>query len=118
VDDYGTGYNSLSYLRDLPIDELKLDRSFMCAVAGDDRTATLVASTIDVAHSLGLRMVAEGVVTDAFYMELTRPGCDQAQGFFMSRAVRAAELHHWLRNRPALDHSTDIPNSLPTAALG
>ena len=74
--------------------------------------------TIDLAHSLGLRTVAEGVETGASYMELTRLGCDQAQGFFMSRAVPAAELDHWLRNRPALDQSTDIPNSLPTAALG
>jgi diguanylate cyclase len=113
VDDYGTGYNSLSYLRDLPIDELKLDRSFICPVAGDDRTAALVASTIDLAHSLGLRMVAEGVETGAAYMELTRLGCDQAQGFFMSRAVPAAELDHWLRNRPALDQSTDYPTRSP-----
>jgi len=118
VDDFGTGYSSLSYLRDLPIDELKLDRSFICPVADDDRTAALVASTIDLAHSLGLRMVAEGVETDEAYTELARLGCDQAQGFLMSRPVPAAELDHWLRNRRALDQTTDIPNSLPTATLG
>src|SRR5450759_5962440 len=81
VDDFGTGDSSLIYLRDLPIDELKLDRSFICPVADDDRTAALVASTIDLAHSLGLRMVAEGVETDEAYTELARLGCDQAQGF-------------------------------------
>jgi EAL domain-containing protein (putative c-di-GMP-specific phosphodiesterase class I) len=118
VDDYGTGYNSLSYLRDLPIDELKLDRSFICPVADDDRTAALVASTIDLAHNLGLRMVAEGVETDEAYMELTRLGCDQAQGFLMSRPVPAAELDHWLRNRRALDLPTDIRQPQPSAELG
>jgi predicted signal transduction protein with EAL and GGDEF domain len=118
VDDYGTGYNSLSYLRDLPIDELKLDRSFICPVADDDRTAALFASTIELAHNLGLRMVAEGVETSAAYIELTRLGCDQAQGYFMSRPVPAAELDHWLRNRRSLDLPTDIPQRPPSADLG
>ncbi|HEY5249781.1 MAG TPA: bifunctional diguanylate cyclase/phosphodiesterase [Dermatophilaceae bacterium] len=82
VDDFGTGYSSLSYLRELPIDELKLDRSFVFPMAGDARAAALVASTIALAHSLGLRMVAEGVETDVAYAELTRLGGDQAQGRF------------------------------------
>ncbi|MEO8108272.1 MAG: EAL domain-containing protein, partial [Actinomycetes bacterium] len=99
VDDFGTGYSSLSYLRDLPIDELKLDRSFVFPMADDARAAALVASTIGLAHSLGLRMVAEGVETQVAYTELARLGCDQAQGFFMSRPVPAAELDHWLATR-------------------
>jgi diguanylate cyclase len=102
VDDYGTGYSSLSYLRDLPIDELKLDRSFMLPMLDDARAVALVASTIAMAHSLGLRMVAEGVETGAAYAELARLGCDQAQGYYMSRPVPAAELDHWLRSRRAL----------------
>jgi diguanylate cyclase (GGDEF)-like protein len=102
VDDYGTGYSSLSYLRDLPIDELKLDRSFILPMLDDARAAALVASTIAMAHSLGLRMVAEGVQTGAAYAELARLGCDQAQGYYMSRPVPAAELDHWLRSRRAL----------------
>jgi diguanylate cyclase len=77
IDDYGTGYSSLSYLRDLPIDELKLDRSFVVTMADDARGAALVASTIGLAHSLGLPMVAEGVETNAAYTEPVCLGCDR-----------------------------------------
>jgi len=118
IDDYGTGYSSLSYLRDLPIDELKLDQSFISPMADDPRAAALVASTIALAHSLGLRMVAEGVETDAAYAELKRLGCDQAQGFFMSRPVPAAKLDNWLSNRPAVNESTQNPPRLSSVALG
>jgi len=120
IDDFGTGYSSLSYLRDLPIDELKLDRSFVFPMADDARAAALVASTIGLAHSLGLRMVAEGVENNAAYAELTRLGCDQAQGYYMSRPVPAAELDHWLDNRDAtgkLAELTDIPDLLPAAPI-
>ncbi|MDQ5840507.1 MAG: EAL domain-containing protein, partial [Chloroflexota bacterium] len=116
VDDFGTGYSSLSSLRELPIDELKLDRSFVLPMADDARAAALVASTIDLAHSLGLRMVAEGVETDFAYAELTRLGCDQAQGFLMSRPLPAAELDRWLRNRRAVDEPAHMPPRL--VALG
>jgi len=118
VDDFGTGYSPLSYLRDLPIDELKLDRSFIFPMADNARAAALVASTIDLAHSLGLRMVAEGVETQVAYTELARLGCDQAQGYFMSRPVPAAELEHWLSTRRASDRLIDAHRSLPKTALG
>ena len=101
IDDFGTGYSSLAYLRELPIDELKLDRSFVFPMADDARAAALVHSTIGLAHSLGLRMVAEGVETSVALTELTRHGCDQAQGYFLSRPVPAAELNHWLNTRNA-----------------
>ena len=68
-------------------------------MADDARAAALVASTIDLAHSLDLRMVAEGVETDVAFAELGRLGCDQAQGFFMSRPVPAADFDHWLETR-------------------
>lgn len=99
VDDFGTGYSSLAYLRDLPIDELKLDRSFVFPMADDARAAALAISTIGLAHSLGLRMVAEGVENATALEELTRHGCDQAQGYHLSRPVPAAELEHWLDQR-------------------
>ena len=63
-------------------------------------------------------MVAEGVETDAAYVELARLGCDQAQGYFISRPVPAAQLDHWLRNRPAIDQPTHIPPRLSSVALG
>jgi len=103
VDDFGTGYSSLSYLRDLPVDELKLDRSFVFPMAADARAAALVASTIGLAHSLGLRIVAEGVADDVAYAELVRLGCDQAQGYHISRPVPAAELDRWLRSRQPME---------------
>ncbi len=99
IDDFGTGYSSLSYLRDLPIDELKLDRSFVFPMADDARAVALVAATVALAHSFGLRMVAEGVETAVAYAELARLGCDQAQGFYVSRSVPAAELDRWLHDR-------------------
>ena len=99
VDDFGTGYSSLAYLRELPIDELKLDRSFVFPMADDARAAALVFSTIALAHSLGLRMVAEGVENATALTELARHGCDQAQGYHLCRPIPAAALDHWLDQR-------------------
>jgi len=110
VDDFGSSYSSLSYLCDLPIDELKIDRSFVFPLADDDRTAALVASTIALAHSLGLRTVADGVETDVACAKLTRLGCDQAQGYFMTRPVPAAELDTWLNER----HPAGAPGAART----
>jgi diguanylate cyclase len=116
IDDYGTGYSSLSYLRDLPVDELKLDRSFVFPMADDAHAAALVASTIALAHSLSLRMVAEGVENENAYTELARLGCDQAQGYYMSRPVPAAELDHWLSTWRAPDKLSVITSPRPAAA--
>lgn len=101
VDDFGTGYSSLSYLRDLPIDELKLDRSFIAPMRDDPRATALVSSAVDLAHSLGLTMVAEGVEDGEAFGRLGELGCDVAQGFWMSRPVPAAELETWLSAREA-----------------
>ncbi|MGO4804639.1 putative bifunctional diguanylate cyclase/phosphodiesterase [Arthrobacter sp. 2MCAF15] len=99
VDDFGKGYSSLSYLRELPIDELKLDKSFILSMTDDSRATALVVSTIDLAHSLGLDMTAEGVESEDAFRALSDYGCDVAQGFFMSRPVPAAELDAWLAVR-------------------
>lgn len=96
VDDFGKGYSSLSYLRELPIDELKLDKSFILSMMSDTRATALVVSTIDLAHSLGLEMTAEGVEDTETYRALGDYGCDLAQGYFMSRPVPAADLDMWL----------------------
>jgi diguanylate cyclase len=100
VDDFGTGYSSLAYLRELPIDELKLDRSFVQPMSVDPRAAAIVRSTIDLAHSLGMTLVAEGVEDEATAGHLASSGCDESQGFFFSRALPAAELERWLDQRP------------------
>ncbi|MEC5181905.1 putative bifunctional diguanylate cyclase/phosphodiesterase [Arthrobacter sp. CG_A4] len=102
VDDFGKGYSSLSYLRELPIDELKLDKSFILTMMDDARATALVVSTIDLAHSLGLEMTAEGVEDARAYRALSDYGCDLAQGYFMSRPVPAAELDTWLSRRSPL----------------
>ena len=118
VDDFGTGYSSLAYLRELPIDELKIDRSFVFPMADNARAAALVASIIALAHSLGLRIVAEGVETEVAYTELARLGCDQAQGYFISRPIPAAELDHWLNTRRVPDKPVGTPQRRPAAVLG
>ena len=111
IDDFGTGYSSLSYLRDLPIDELKLDRSFVTPMADNARAFTLVASTVALAHGLGLRIVAEGVEVEEAYFDLARLGCDQAQGYYISRPLPAAELDAWLTQRRIL--AAEAPSSTP-----
>lgn len=117
VDDFGKGYSSLSYLRELPIDELKLDKSFILSMTDDSRATALVVSTIDLAHSLGLDMTAEGVEDAGAYRALSDYGCDVAQGFFMSEPVPATELDAWLadrRQQPPMG-SFSIPYPDPTA---
>jgi diguanylate cyclase (GGDEF)-like protein len=112
VDDFGKSYSALSYLRELPIDELKLDKSFILSMADDARATALVVSTIDLAHSLGLEMTAEGVETSAAYESLSDYGCDVAQGYFMSRPVPAAELDAWFAERGA-GHVPEITGPRP-----
>jgi diguanylate cyclase (GGDEF)-like protein len=95
IDDFGTGYSSLAYLTDLPIGELKIDKSFVRAMSSDTRNAIVVRSTIELAHNLGLRTVAEGI-EDAFTFERLRAlGCELAQGFHMSKPLPAAGLLRW-----------------------
>jgi EAL domain-containing protein (putative c-di-GMP-specific phosphodiesterase class I) len=96
VDDYGTGYSCLAYLRDLPITALKIDRSFTNQLLDDDRTATIVASTIGLAHDLGLHIVAEGVETAEQLAWLTGHGCDRVQGYFLGRPMTPSLLRTWL----------------------
>jgi diguanylate cyclase (GGDEF)-like protein len=92
VDDYGTGFSSLAYLRDLPVNELKLDRAFLAAAADDERAVAIIRSTIDLAHALHLRIVAEGVETPANLELISQLGCDTAQGYLLGRPAPAALL--------------------------
>jgi diguanylate cyclase (GGDEF)-like protein len=97
IDDYGTGYSSLSYLMRLPVQELKIDRSFISRMATDEEIAMIVRSTVDLGHNLGLKVVAEGVEEAAVWYALRKLGCDDAQGFFMSRPLDAQTLAYWIR---------------------
>ncbi len=99
IDDFGTGYSSLAYLRDLPVDELKLDRSFVTAMGGDARAGALVGSIIDMAHSLGLRVVAEGVNGEETREELLNRGCDAGQGFHLAMPLPGSDVGPWLAAR-------------------
>ena len=91
-------YSSLSYLKHLPIDEIKIDRSFVATMSGDESDATIVRSIIDLGHNLGLRVVAEGVEDRAALRRLTSLGCDRAQGFLLGRPQPSAVLLDLLRS--------------------
>lgn len=99
IDDFGTGYSSLAYLKRLPVNELKIDRSFVMAMESDESDATIVRSTIDLAHNLGLTVVAEGVENDASLNALRALECDEAQGYHISRPMPAEAFAAWCTSR-------------------
>ena len=99
IDDFGTGFSSLSYLKRLPLHSLKIDRSFVAEMAESEHDAVIVRSTVNLAHSLGLGVVAEGVEDAATLAAQKALGCEQAQGYFFSRPVPAQELEAWLATR-------------------
>jgi EAL domain-containing protein (putative c-di-GMP-specific phosphodiesterase class I) len=92
LDDFGTGHSSLAYLRQLQVDELKIDRSFVTDMVKDGQNAAIVRSTIDLAHAVGVRIVAEGVEDADTLFELKAMGADEVQGFYLSPAVPPAEI--------------------------
>jgi diguanylate cyclase (GGDEF)-like protein len=96
LDDFGTGWSSLSYLQRLPVDELKIDRSFISDLAASDTDSSIVEATVALARKLGLTTVAEGVESARAWEQLVRLGCDVAQGYFISRPLPAEELEVWL----------------------
>ncbi len=129
VDDYGTGQASLSYLRDLPLSAIKLDRSFIDGVPEDGRNAAIVRSTVELAHAFGLPIVAEGIEDAAALEWLRELGCDLGQGFHIARPLPFPELVRWLDRWPAPDGEADgappplgriprRPSVLPTLRRG
>ncbi|SCF86912.1 EAL domain-containing protein [Streptomyces sp. Cmuel-A718b] len=99
LDDFGTGYSSLVHLRRLPVSELKIDRSFVARLAVDHEDAEIVRCTIDLAHSLGLVVVAEGVEDDTTWERLRDLRCDAVQGWLVAAAMPPQETTAWLRAR-------------------
>ena len=106
IDDFGTGYSSLAYLRRLEVDELKIDKSFVLSLSQDDGNATIVRSTIELGHNLGLRMVAEGVEDEIALGLLRSWGCEVAQGYLFSRPLHESDVLPWL-----------VRHALPTQAV-
>jgi diguanylate cyclase (GGDEF)-like protein len=101
VDDFGTGWSSLSYLARLPVSEVKVDRSFVSRMTRDPRDLAVVRSVVDLGHRLGLQVVAEGVEDQDAWDAVVAVGCDTVQGFFLTRALPAHELDAWLDARAA-----------------
>ncbi len=95
IDDFGTGYSSLAYLRDLPVHQLKIDRTFVVDMVGDSDDAVIVRAVVDLARNLGLRTVAEGVEDLATWEQLSQLGCDSAQGYFLARPMSPHGFSSW-----------------------
>ena len=108
VDDYGTGYSSLAYLHRLPVKELKIDRSFVTNLAEDPSNAIIVRSSITMAHSLGLGVVAEGAEDEVTCKMLADADCDLVQGYYLSRPQEPARLRNWLLGGASLELSSSL----------
>ena len=122
IDDFGTGYSSLAYLRDLPVDQLKIDRTFVQDMGKDSDDEVIVRAVVDLARNLGLQTIAEGVEDIETWNQLTALGCDSAQGFYLSRPMPADQFAEWLADyslgvaaTPLTTDDTDV--AIPTVAI-
>ncbi len=111
IDDFGTGYSSLVYLKSLPIDTLKIDRTFISQMLENTQDSIIVSSTIQLAHNLGLKVTAEGIEDAPLVDVLHSLGCDKGQGFYLCRPVPIDELDSWLvlynRNLAEVNNQAD-----------
>ncbi|MCW9031772.1 MAG: EAL domain-containing protein, partial [Gammaproteobacteria bacterium] len=98
IDDYGTGFSSLAYLKLLPVKYLKIDKSFVVDMLNDEDDAIIVHSTIELAHNLGLAVIAEGVETEKTLIKLRELGCDYAQGYYIAKPMPSTEIQQWVKN--------------------
>ena len=110
IDDFGTGYSSLAQLKTLPVQELKIDKSLVMRLDSDQDDQQIVRSTIEMAHYLGLKVVAEGVESEQILAMLNEMHCDAVQGYFLARPLSAPDLENWLREPP--EHMRRIPGVL------
>jgi EAL domain-containing protein (putative c-di-GMP-specific phosphodiesterase class I) len=100
IDDFGTGYTSLASIKRLPINEIKIDKSFITNMLTDNKEALIVHSVIDLGHNLGLKVVAEGIETQELLETLTALGCDEIQGYFVCEPKPATDLNAWFEVSP------------------
>jgi len=112
IDDFGTGYSSLAYIKKLPVDTIKIDRSFVMDMTGDSNDAAIVRATIGMAHNLGLKVVAEGIETHEAWQMLAELACDVAQGYLISRPLPVEKLG------VLLAVPTAVPEILAAASAG
>jgi diguanylate cyclase (GGDEF)-like protein len=98
MDDFGTGHSSLAQLKMIPLDELKIDKSFIMTMLGDQQNQAIVKATLELAHNMNLHVVAEGVEDEETIRQLANAGCEEAQGFYLSRPIAADQLLEWLEN--------------------
>ncbi len=115
IDDFGTGYSSLSYLKRMPVDELKIDKSFVMGMMDHKDDETIVRSTINLGHNMGMKVVAEGVETEAMMAQLRMLDCDLVQGFHISRPLPPEKLEAWM-DQWALDQAAIEAAALADAA--
>jgi diguanylate cyclase (GGDEF)-like protein/PAS domain S-box-containing protein len=113
LDDFGTGYSSLAYLQKLPINELKIDRSFVVAMTRDDGAAVIVRSVVKLAKGLGLSVVAEGVESEEAFTRLHALGCDHVQGFLFGPSMGEERFREWLSTSPWTKASRTLPALVP-----
>ena len=112
VDDFGTGYSSLSYLKKLPVSELKIDSSFVSHMENDKDDSIIVRSTIDLAHNMGLMVVAEGVENETTFSLLQSMGCDLLQGYYISHPIPAEAMQQWLTTSQWGTHETRLQEGI------
>jgi diguanylate cyclase (GGDEF)-like protein len=105
MDDFGTGHSSLAQIKNMPLHEIKIDKSFVMNLMTDDQNRAIVQTTIELAHNMKLKVVAEGVEDEDTLRQLCDMGCEEAQGFFLSKPVPAAELIDWLENREKVSYA-------------
>jgi len=104
MDDFGTGHSSLAQIKNMPLHELKIDRSFIMTMMSDDQNKAIVRTTIELAHNMNLSVVAEGIEDEHTLRQLSDLDCEQAQGFFLSKPISSDDFVHWLKNRKPISY--------------
>jgi EAL domain-containing protein (putative c-di-GMP-specific phosphodiesterase class I) len=104
MDDFGTGHSSLAQIKNMPLHELKIDKSFIMTMMSDEQNKAIVRTTIELAHSMKLSVVAEGIEDEHTLRQLSDLDCEQAQGFFLSKPISSDDFVHWLENRKPISY--------------
>ena len=116
IDDFGTGYSSLRYLATMPVDEIKIDKSFVDALETDEAVRAVISAAVDMGHRLGLSVVVEGIERPAQHAALLGLGCDVAQGYLLGRPMPPAQFVEWLATPHPL-HDGRIASTRPAAGV-